>query len=550
VRIIRAIFFVIAKPLAWCLDKALGRELASTYSTTEMLKLVQIHMQENILDKQTANTMTGALLYKDMSVKEAMTPLEKTFMLNVDERLSFDVIATIFRTGYSRIPVYEISPNNVIGLLFVKDLIFIDPEDATPIRSFVQIFGRGVHVVWPDDKLGEVLNELKRGKSHLALVRDVNNEDDSKDPFYELKGIITLEDIVEKILGDTIVDETDAFVDSTQSVRVDRAENFEWARLRMLDSKIVDEFLSHHEVKAVTAHMRMNYSKAVELLTDAQLLRLVTETPVSNLPTAPHQLGDKLPSDLLYEKGKASDTCTLVLGGKVTVLVGSEDFRSDISSWSLLGIAALSNPSYVPDFTAFVSDGPCRCLKITNAQFNLAVDASAVERNAAQLGSTTGVSSVMASQSSLDAASVTSVTGKELKPSRQATRRQKLLKAFALNRNDEYSDDESGAAETAASPKHEVGFQEGGLFNFKDDKPPMKTKKGKREVPAKAAKGSNKSTAVRFDDAVADETDAGANNNANTNGDDVTAMPSTSANQQQHPDVPSNDDDQNETQHA
>lgn len=88
--------------------------------------------------------------------------------------------------------VYSLK-NNICGLLFVKDLIFIDPEDETPVRSFIQIFGREVHVVWPDDKLGDVLSELKKGKSHLAVVRDVNNQDSSQDPFYEVKGIITLE---------------------------------------------------------------------------------------------------------------------------------------------------------------------------------------------------------------------------------------------------------------------------------------------------------------------------------------------------------------------
>jgi metal transporter CNNM len=104
----------------------------------------------------------------------------------------------------------------------VKDLIFIDPEDAVPIRSFVQIFGRGVHVVWPDDMLGGVLAELKKGRSHLALVRDVNKEDATQDPFYEIKGIITLEDIIEQILGDTIVDETDAFIDKSQKIKVEQ----------------------------------------------------------------------------------------------------------------------------------------------------------------------------------------------------------------------------------------------------------------------------------------------------------------------------------------
>ena len=91
--------------------------------------------------------------------------------------------------------------NNVIGLLFVKDLIFIDPEVETRVSEFLDIFGRGVHVVWPDDKLGDVLRELKQGRSHMALVRDVNREDETQDPFYEITGIITLEDIIEEILG-------------------------------------------------------------------------------------------------------------------------------------------------------------------------------------------------------------------------------------------------------------------------------------------------------------------------------------------------------------
>jgi metal transporter CNNM len=384
VRIIRAIFYPIAKPLAYGLDVALGAELATTYSSAEMMKLLQIHVQQNVIDQETAGAMTGALTYKNMKVKDVMTTMDRTFMLNVDDKLSFETIAKIFKTGYSRIPIYEITRDNIIGLLFVKDLIFIDPEDEVPIRSFVQIFGRGVHVVWPDDTLGDVLAELKKGRTHLALVRDVNNADETQDPYYEVKGIITLEDIIEKIIGDTIVDETDEYVDSTQEVKVERGEGFEWARLRLLDTKIVDDLLSPSEVKAVTAHFRVNFSKTVELLTDTQLSRLVATTPVATLETAKQQLGQDLPKDLLYKKGTPSDVFTLILGGKVTVLVGNEDFRSDVSSWSVLGKSALEKSDFTPDFTAFVSDGPCRCLRISHLDFVSAVDASAIERTAAE----------------------------------------------------------------------------------------------------------------------------------------------------------------------
>lgn len=380
VKIIRAILYILAAPLAWVLDMSLGRELATTYSNAEMLKLLQIHVQENVIDKDTAGAMTGALTYKNMSVQDVMTPLERTFMLNVDDKLSFETISAVFKTGYSRIPVYEVSRHNVIGLLFVKDLIFIDPEDEVPIRSFIQIFGRGVHVVWPNDKLGDVLAELKKGKSHLALVRDVNNEDADKDPVYEVRGIITLEDIIEKILGDAIVDETDAFMDSDQQVKVPRSEGFEWARLRLLDSKIIDLRLSDSEVHAVTAHLQTNHSETFKLLTQEQLMALVARTAISNFAEAERKVGQELPEELLYEKNTPSDVCTLILSGKVTIFVGSENFRSDLSAWSVLGKAALEKAEFTPDFTAFVSDGPCKCLRIKRCDFDAAVDASTVER--------------------------------------------------------------------------------------------------------------------------------------------------------------------------
>ena len=380
VKVIICLFYPCAFPLAFCLNKLLGNELPTTYSNAEMHKLLQIHVLEGRFDAETADAMTGALRYKEIAAKEVMTSIENTFMLNVDEKLSFQTIATIFKTGYSRIPVYEVSRNNIIGLLFVKDLVFVDPEDDTPVRNFVQIFGRGVHVVWPDDKLGDILRELKKGKSHMALVRDVNNEDESRDPFYEIKGIITLEDIIEEILGDEIVDETDAFVDGTHSAKVDRMEKFDWGRLSLLDSKILEQRLSGEEVKAVTAHLRTNYADSFVLLTDHQLQHMIADTFVEELPAALHEIGQQVPDDLIYSRGVQTDVCTVILSGKVTVIAGADQFRSDVSSWSVLGATVFQQASYTPDFAAFVNGGPCRCLRITKARFNEAVDASAVER--------------------------------------------------------------------------------------------------------------------------------------------------------------------------
>ena len=171
VKIIRVLLFVIAWPLAKGLDLMLGRELATTYSNAEMIELLNVHVKENKIDQEEANAMAGALTYKNMCVKDVMTAMEQTYMLAIDEKLSFETIGKIFKTGYSRIPIFEISRDNIVGILFVKDLIFLDPEDNVPVRSFIQIFGRNVHLVWPDDTLGEVLTELKKGNSHLGKYR-------------------------------------------------------------------------------------------------------------------------------------------------------------------------------------------------------------------------------------------------------------------------------------------------------------------------------------------------------------------------------------------
>lgn len=383
VKVIICLMLPLAAPLGWALDKLLGHELGTTYSKAEMTKLLEIHVKEGRFNQETGTAMAGALMYQDMAVKEVMTPIENTYMLAADARLGYDLIAAIFKTGFSRIPVYEVSRNNIIGLLFTKDLIFIDPEDETPVRTFAEIFCRGLHVVWPDDRLGDVLRHLKKGHSHMALVRDVNNDDSTQDPYYEIKGIITLEDIIEVILGEEIVDETDAFVDATHSIKVDRSDvDFDWARLRLLDAKIVDETLAAEEVRAVTAHLSTNYSDAVSILSETQLRRLVASTPVTELKAAEQEVGADLPKDLLYEKDQPADFCTLILSGKVTVLAGAENFRADVSSWSVLAPNALTDPTFAPDFTAFVSSDPCRVLRLSRHDFIAAADASAAEKYA------------------------------------------------------------------------------------------------------------------------------------------------------------------------
>ncbi|CAM9946697.1 unnamed protein product, partial [Discosporangium mesarthrocarpum] len=255
VRLIMCLLYPIVKPLSVILDKMLGDEVGTIHSRRELRELLQIHVKHGALDMETGREVAGALKYKDVCVKAVMTPIKDVFMLGVDQKLNFKTLSVIFKSGFSRIPVFGNNRNDIIGLLFTKDLIFIHSEEETPLINFVHIFGRPVQYVWPDYRLGEVLKLFKEGKSHMGVVRDVNNKGEG-DPFYEVVGIITLEDIIEEILGDEIVDETDAFVDVQKQLPVERS--FDMSRLKLLNASTHDSALSSLEVQAVTAHLCAN----------------------------------------------------------------------------------------------------------------------------------------------------------------------------------------------------------------------------------------------------------------------------------------------------
>lgn len=75
-----------------------------------------------------------------------MTPVGEAFMLQADEKLDFDTMAKIFRQGYSRIPIYDKGVDDIVGLMLVKDLVFLDPNDRLPVRSFLRRFARHIQV--------------------------------------------------------------------------------------------------------------------------------------------------------------------------------------------------------------------------------------------------------------------------------------------------------------------------------------------------------------------------------------------------------------------
>ncbi|CAM9989171.1 unnamed protein product [Ectocarpus fasciculatus] len=375
------LFYPVTKPLSLMLDKLLGDEIGTIHSRKELSELLKIHVEHGAIDVETGREVAGAMNYKEHTVREVMTPVKDCFMLSVSEKLNFKTLSIIFKSGFSRIPVFAKDRNDVIGLLFTKDLIFIDPDDETPLKNFVQIFGRAVTVVWPDFTLGDVLNVFKQGKSHLSLVRDVNDAGEG-DPFYEVVGIITLEDIIEEILGDEIVDETDAFVDMQNQLPVQRGQ-FDMSRLQLLNANADKSALSTDEAKAVASHLMANVPQQFEGINVSHVESIIAASPVVEVNKEDTHTGrsEPAPAEVLYRRGRTSTMCTLILTGKVVVLAGRDGFRSDAGPWTVLGADALveDEGAYKPDFSAHAGSERLRCVRISKASFDTVMSMSKQE---------------------------------------------------------------------------------------------------------------------------------------------------------------------------
>jgi len=407
------LFLPVAYPISLALDHLLGHDEGITqYNRREMATLVRLQHQEQMQASNQAGghgdggeggvdgqhmhvdevaIIEGALTYRNTLVTEVMTPINETFMLSARERLNYKTLSEIFKAGYSRIPVFDQEDkNDVIGLMLVKDLIFVDPEDDTPVLNFVQLFGRQPTLVWNDDTLEVALSGFRQKQSHMALVRQVVDKEDGTDPTYKNVGIVTLEDIIETILGTEIEDEHDAgdalYYSSTGAeggmglgpgalggTSESRAtlRDFDLARLRLLNSKMSSSSsgLSEEEVRAIAAHLLSNVPQVQQLFgSDMDGVReLVRRGMLLEMRRKGESVLRPSNEDLIYRRGIPTTFCTLILNGKVTVKAGRDEFSVELGAWSIMAADALvmAESQYSPDFVAFVTSDSVRMVRLS-----------------------------------------------------------------------------------------------------------------------------------------------------------------------------------------
>ena len=182
----------ISRSLLWVLG-AHHPAHSPTFSEDELRTLVTVGQEEGILELEEKDMITSIIEFGDTLVNDVMTP--RPDVVRVSTRVKYGELLDILRRdNYSRVPVYENGIDDIVGILYVKDLLGVTP-DTFAIKQLL----RPPYFVPEFKKVSELLAAFKRKKLHMAIVVD---------EYGGTAGLITLEDLVEEIIGD-IADEYD-----------------------------------------------------------------------------------------------------------------------------------------------------------------------------------------------------------------------------------------------------------------------------------------------------------------------------------------------------
>jgi len=202
VRLLIFILYPICWPISLVLDKVLGDELPTVYSKRELMKIIEEHEDspESDVKEGEEKIVKGALTFSDKKTRDVMTPRSAVVMLESSTKLDKSTLDSISASGHSRIPVYEGKIDNIVGILYLRDLL----GEKNVGKEIGQVCDKNVFFVDENKKLSFVFNAFLKTRHHLFVV---SNE------FGGVVGVVTLEDILEEIIREEIMDEKDKYPD-------------------------------------------------------------------------------------------------------------------------------------------------------------------------------------------------------------------------------------------------------------------------------------------------------------------------------------------------
>ncbi|XP_038887698.1 DUF21 domain-containing protein At2g14520-like [Benincasa hispida] len=171
VRVLVWICFPVAYPISKLLDFLLGHGRVALFRRAELKTLVNLHGNEagkgGELTHDETTIIAGALELSEKTAGDAMTPISETFAIDINAKLDRNLMNLVLEKGHSRVPVYYEEPTNIIGLILVKNLLTIHPDDEVPVKS---VTIRRIPRVPETMPLYDILNEFQKGHSHMAIV--------------------------------------------------------------------------------------------------------------------------------------------------------------------------------------------------------------------------------------------------------------------------------------------------------------------------------------------------------------------------------------------
>ena len=167
-----------------------GHTVRGPFVTEEELKLLlYVGEQEGIVEQEEREMIHGILEMTDKLVREVMVPRVDIVAVEATDSIA-DVIKVIIEFGFSRIPIYEDNVDNIVGVVYAKDLLRhgVVGDDQRPLKAIA----REPYYTPEAKRVGELLREMKERKVHIAVVVDEHGG---------TAGIVTFEDLIEEIVG-------------------------------------------------------------------------------------------------------------------------------------------------------------------------------------------------------------------------------------------------------------------------------------------------------------------------------------------------------------
>jgi magnesium and cobalt transporter len=185
----------------------------------QLLKLLRRSQERDLLDAEALSMIEGVLQVAELAARDIMVPRAQMDIVDIEQDES-EIHELVIRTAHSRFPVIEGERDNVVGILHAKDLLRLRRDDGTDLRDLLR-----PAVFIPESKrLNVLLRDFRVNRNHIAIVVD---------EYGGVAGLITIEDVLEQIVGD-IEDEFDFDVESDHVTAIEPGQHGPRYRVRAI----------------------------------------------------------------------------------------------------------------------------------------------------------------------------------------------------------------------------------------------------------------------------------------------------------------------------